>query len=227
MWLPRTRPLKWWEERDALAFLPKAAAAAAAFLSVSNQSAEKCSPVPCRAPGLWVPHLLGCRERDTLPHPLPPRLRDNQHRTAWKSPREGAVTPIPAQSPPGQGGCSSPISCPIHGGPSRQHRSPGSAAGSPPCLSLPNSSGTKENKTPPAKRFIGRFPSGFVQILRHRGQDAAPLEGGQGHGARRRWQSGCHPADLALPVPRLSVPSTLPVPWSCAEMKSHPKAVPS
>lgn len=37
------------------------------------------------------------------------------------------------------------------------------AAGSLPCLSLPNSSGTKENKTSPADHFIGNFPAGLAQ----------------------------------------------------------------
>jgi len=42
------------------------------------------------------------------------------------------------------------------------------AAGSLLCLSLPNSSGTRENKTPPADHFIGNFPAGSAQTPRPR-----------------------------------------------------------
>lgn len=55
----------------------------------------------------------------------------------------------------------------------RLRLTPGAAAGSPPSLSLPNSSGTRENKTPPADRFIGNFPAGLAQTPRPRSIGAA------------------------------------------------------
>lgn len=103
----------------------------------------------------------------------------------------------------------------------------------PPRLSLPNSSGTGENKTPPAERFVGNSPAGFAQTPRGSQDAAGLLEGGQGHGARARWRSGCDPADTALPVPGRYVPRPLPAPrwrqpgrwhWSGAGRRSGSEA---
>lgn len=159
-----------------------------------------------------------------------------RRRTAWENPGDakaahggpltsipGQAPPLPTVCPPGGEGCSAPISSPHPRASLRAAPRCGSAgarqqaARCPPCLALPNSSGTGENKTPPAERFVGNSPAGFTQTPWSSQDTAGLLEGGQGHGARARWQSGCDPADTALPVPGRYVPRTLPAGASPAD----------
>ena len=142
-------------------------------------------------------------------------------------------------SPPGGGGRSSPISSPHPRGSLPTAPSCGLAraqqqgAGSPPCLSLPNSSGTKENKTPPADRFIGNFAAGLAQTPRPRstgtaartllgsskaGRGTVPAHSGSPDATLQTWPClspastcpGCclHPACTPL-VPALPMPLEL------------------